>query len=100
FKNTLRMRMFKMMGLALGSIGVASYFAATGGVPAESQWLFWTAIGLATTASAGYAWRIATRVHHSLENISHVARQIAAGNLTLELESDPDPDISKLNFYL
>lgn len=100
FQNTLRMRMLKMMMLAIGSIGVASYLAATGGVPPESQGLFWAAIGLATTASAWYGWRIATRVHHSLENIARVARQIAAGNLTIELESDADPDIRKLNFYL
>ncbi len=99
FKNTVGMRMLKTMMLAIGGIGVSSYFAATGGVPAESQGLFWTAIGLTTAASAWYAWRIASRLQHSFDKLAHVARQIAAGNLTTELESDSDPDINKLNFY-
>ncbi|HEY9281193.1 MAG TPA: PAS domain-containing protein, partial [Eoetvoesiella sp.] len=100
FRNTLRSRIFRMMVLAIGAIGASSYFATTGGVPAQSQWIFWPGVGLAAAATLWYGWITAQRAHNSLEDAARIARQIAAGNLTMALDSDSDPDINKLNFYL
>jgi aerotaxis receptor len=48
----------------------------------------------------GYGWIIAQRMLTSLSDATRQARQISAGNLTLELEEGQSKEVNDLNFYL
>jgi len=101
WRNSLRASMFRMAALAVAAIGGAGYFAATGGVPAQWQWAAWAALGLLTAGMLGYGWIISRRVIDSLDHAAHMARQIAAGNLTSEIGAlEGGDEVGKLKFYL
>jgi len=100
FSDSLRAGMFRMATMAIAAIGIAAYFAATGGVPETIQWYVWPGLALLTAGMLGYGWTIARRIVNSLQGAAQVARQIAAGNLTSALEQSYRGEVSKLNFYL
>ncbi len=100
FHNGLRASMFRMSAMGVAAIAGASYFAATGGVPADWAWAAWPVLGLLTAGMLGYGWVVAKRIVDSLEDAAQVARQIAAGNLTAELANKAGGEVSRLSFYL
>ena len=100
FKNTLRASLLRMAALGAGAIALGAWYAATGGVPANQVWFAWPAIGLLTSGMLGYGWMVAQRVISSLDDAARVARQISAGNLTLELHEGESAEVNNLNFYL
>ena len=100
FQKTLRASMLRMSVLGLAAIATGAYFAAQGGVPAVHAWWVWPAIGLLTAGMLGYGWVVAQRVISSLDDAARVARQISAGNLTLELQPGESAEVNNLNSYL
>lgn len=100
FRKTLRASLLRMSTMAAGAIAIGSYYAATGGVPAAHTWFAWPAIGVLTAGMLGYGWIVAQRVISSLDDAARVARQISAGNLTLELHQGESEEVNNLNFYL
>ena len=100
FQKTLRASLLRMSTFGVAGIGLATYFAATGGVPSAHAAWAWPAIGLLTAGMLGYGWVVAQRIITSLDEAARVARQISAGNLTLELEQGESAEVNNLNFYL
>src|SRR5690606_14515311 len=66
FHNGLRASMFRMSAMGVAAIAGASYFAATGGVPADWAWAAWPVLGLLTAGMLGYGWVVAKRIVDSL----------------------------------
>ncbi len=100
FAKTLRAGMFRMAALSTAAIAVTSWFALTGGVPAPYQGWALAGIGAATLASLAYGWRIAQRVVMPLEGAAKIARQVASGNLQIDIDADQEGEVGNLYFYL
>ena len=100
FQKTLRASLLRMATLGAGAIALGAWYAATGGVPSGQAWVAWPAIGVLTAGMLGYGWIVAQRVISSLDDAARVARQISAGNLTLELHQGESAEVNNLNFYL
>ncbi|OXR49519.1 chemotaxis protein [Pusillimonas sp. T2] len=100
FNNSLRSSLLRMSAMGLGAIGIASWFAAQGGVPSGQAWYVWPAVGVLTAGMLGYGWLVAQRAITSLADAARVARQISAGNLTLALQEGKSDEVNNLNFYL
>lgn len=100
FSSSLRISMLRMTAMGLAAIGISAYTAATGGVSTSQSMVFWPVVGILTAGMLGYGWVIAQRVVNSLKEAARQARQISAGNLTLELEEGKSDEVNELNFYL
>ncbi|WP_442597298.1 methyl-accepting chemotaxis protein [Parapusillimonas sp. JC17] len=100
FSNTLRAGMLRMATLTTATIAAASWFALTGGMPDAYRWWALGGIAAATIASLAYGWVIAQRVVQPLEGAARIARQIAAGNLLIDIDADQRGEVGNLYFYL
>lgn len=100
FSRSLRSGILRTSAMGVAAIAVSAYYAATGGVPTSHQYYAWPLIGLLTAGMLGYGWIIAQRMLTSLNDAARQARQISAGNLTLELEEGQSKEVNNLNFYL
>ena len=100
FEKTLRAGMFRMAALSTATIVAATWFAFAGGIPAAYQAWVLAGIGVATLANLAYGWRVALRVINPLEGASRIARQIAAGNLQINIDADKEGEVGDLYFYL
>ncbi|MBC7202007.1 MAG: PAS domain-containing protein, partial [Pusillimonas sp.] len=100
FNRSLRSGMLRTSAMGVAAIAIGAYYAATGGIPESHRYYAWPAIGLLTAGMLGYGWIIAQRMLTSLSDATRQARQISAGNLTLELEEGQSKEVNDLNFYL
>lgn len=100
FRKRLRSAMFRMTLMASVAIGIASYFAATGGIPKDLNWVVWPILALLTAGTFGYGWMIAQRITNSLGEAARIARQVAAGNLAATIDTDGSDELGRLRFYL
>lgn len=100
FEDSLRAGMFRMAILSTATIAVASALTMMGGIPAPYQAWALAGIGVATLANLAYGWRIAQRVIKPLEGAAKIARQIAAGNLQIDIDADSKGEVGNLYFYL
>lgn len=100
FGQTLRAGMFRMAVLSTATIGAATWFAATGGLPAQQQGLILAGLCIATLGNLAYGWLIVERIISPLDNAAKIARQIAAGNLQIEINTEQQGEIGVLYFYL
>ncbi len=100
FRKRLRASMFRMAVMASVAIGIASYFAATGGVSGQQHWFVWPALAALTAGTFGYGWLIARRITASLNQAARIARQVAAGNLNTAIDGDSSDELGRLRFYL
>src|SRR3546814_11290006 len=92
--------MFRMAMLPTATIAVAPWLALIGGVAAPYQWWALAGIGAATIASLAYGWHIAQCVIKPLEGAAKIARQVAAGNLQIAIDTDQQGEVGNLYFYL
>lgn len=103
FNRSLRASMFRMSMLAIATTLTASYFALTGGVPANAQlWISGLLLG-AMGMMMGYGWIISQRVTQPLNKAAMIAQQIAAGNLGIDIDCPPSQEhdeVSQLYFCL
>ncbi len=100
FRKRLRASMFRMAVMASVAIGIASYYAATGGVSGQAHWVVWPVLAALTAGTFGYGWIIAKRITASLNQAARIARQVAAGNLNTSIEADSSDELGRLRFYL
>ncbi|NGM87596.1 PAS domain-containing protein [Parapusillimonas sp. SGNA-6] len=100
FADTLKAGMFRMAALSTGTIAVSAWFAATGGLPAEHRAWALAGIGVATLANLAYGWRIAERMIKPLQGAAKIARQVAAGNLQIDIDTEQRGEVGNLYFYL
>src|SRR5690606_37894623 len=100
FSNRLRAGMLRMATLTTATIAAASWFALTGGMPDAYRWWALGGIAAATIAGLAYGWVIAQRVVQPLEGAARIARQIAAGNLLIDIDADQRGEVGNLYFYL
>lgn len=100
FRKRLRASMFRMAVMASVAIGIASYFAATGGVSGQAHWYVWPVLAALTIGTFGYGWLIAKRITTSLKQAARIARQVAAGNLNAAIDGDCNDELGRLRFYL
>src|SRR5690606_34696826 len=88
FSSSLRASMLRMALLSTLTTLVVAWFALSGGVPAGKETFFMAGLAGALVAMFGYGWAIAQRVLRPLSGVTGIARQIAAGNLQLNIEGD------------
>src|SRR3546814_8533704 len=88
--------MFRMAMLTTATIAVATWLALIGGVAAPYQWWALAGIGAATIASLAYGWHIAQCVIKPLEGAAKIARQVAAGNLQIDIDTDQQGEVGNL----
>lgn len=100
FNRSLRSGLLRTCTMGAGAIAISAYYAATGGMPSSHALYAWPAIGLLALGMMGYGWVITRRMLISLNDAAHQARQVSAGNLTLELEEGESQEVNNLNFYL
>ncbi|NYT61891.1 PAS domain S-box protein [Alcaligenaceae bacterium] len=100
FKPSLRAGMFRMAVLSTAIIAIATWFAATGGLPAKQHSLILAGLGIATLGNLAYGWLITQRIIKPLDNAAKIARQIAAGNLQIEIDTEQTGEVGTLYFYL
>lgn len=100
FSPSLRAGMLRVSLLFTATLGAATWFASTGGLDGAEQGWFLAGIGTGTAASLAYGWVIAQRVIKPLEGAAKVARQIAAGNLQIDIDTDQQGEVGNLYFYL
>lgn len=100
FAPGLRTGMLRMTVLATLATAVATWFAANGGIPPDLRLPVLAGLGLAVTASFAYGWVISRRVIEPLEGVAGIARQIAAGNLQLRINTEQPGETGKLYFYI
>ena len=100
FGHTLKAGMFRMAALSTVTLAIATWFAVTGGVPAPYQWWALGGIAAGALASLSYGWVIAQRVVRPLDGAAQIARQVAAGNLQLDIDADQKGEVGNLYFYL
>lgn len=98
FSSSLKAGLFRASVLILATLGVATFFA-TGHSLTEEQYP-WLLGGLATgtVLSFTYAWQVIRKLTVPMEDAAEIARQVAAGNLQLEIDTDYTGDIG--NLYL
>lgn len=100
FSSSLRAGLFRAALLFIGVTGTATYHAVTGGATADQQpWLL-GGIALGTLAALGYGWRVVQSVASPLEDAADIARQVAAGNLQLDIDNTHTGEIGTLYFSL
>ena len=100
FSASLRASMLRMALLSTVVTIVAAWFAVNGGISAEQAPFFLGGIGAALIATFAYGWVIARRVLKPLQGVTDIARQIAAGNLQLNIESDRADEAGELLFHM
>lgn len=100
FAPTLMAGMFRMAALSTATIIIATWFAASGGVPANYHAWVLGGIAAATAVSLAYGWRIAQRIVQPLDGAARIARQIAAGNLNIDIDAEQKGEVGKLYFYM
>ncbi|QAA92964.1 methyl-accepting chemotaxis protein [Pollutimonas thiosulfatoxidans] len=100
FAPTLKAGMFRMAALSTATIFGATWFAATGGVPADYRAWVLAAIAAGTAASLAYGWRIAQGIVKPLAGAARIARQIAAGNLRIDIDTEQPGEVGNLYFYM
>jgi aerotaxis receptor len=100
FAKTLKAGMFRMAALSTITIAGATWLALTGGVAPQYQAWALAAISVGTLASLAYGWCIAQRVVKPLEGAAKIARQVAAGNLLIDIDADQEGEVGNLYFYL
>lgn len=100
FSSSLRASMLRMTLLSTAATAVATWFAATGGIPANLQLPILALLAAGIAATFGYGWVISRRVLHPLQGVTDIARQIAAGNLQLQIETDRTGEVGELYFHL
>jgi aerotaxis receptor len=100
FAKTLRAGMFRMAVLSTATIAGATWLALTGGVTPQYQLWVLAGICAGTVASLAYGWRIAQRVVKPLEGAAKIARQVAAGNLLIDIDANQEGEVGNLYFYL
>ncbi|HUG59396.1 MAG TPA: methyl-accepting chemotaxis protein [Candidimonas sp.] len=100
FESTLRAGMFRMATLSTATIVAATWFAATGGLPPQHRSWMLAALAIATLGNLAYGWAIAQRVIKPLDNAAKIARQIASGNLQIEIDTQQEGEVGNLYFYL
>ncbi|NYT35493.1 PAS domain-containing methyl-accepting chemotaxis protein [Allopusillimonas soli] len=102
FSRGLKAGLLRAAILLCLPMAAIAWYAAHGGVPAEQgPWLLGAA---AVLAAAGllHGWQTARRFIRPLEGAADIARQVAAGNLDIVIDADPDEngEVGKLYFYL
>ncbi|WP_397474175.1 methyl-accepting chemotaxis protein [Pusillimonas sp.] len=101
FSRGLRISVMRMSLAAFLAIGASAYFAATGGVPQEWQWVAWPLIGLLTAGMFAQGYSLSRRVLQSIDKMAETARQVSAGNLTTELgQGNQNDELGRVTFYL
>jgi aerotaxis receptor len=100
FSPTLRAGMLRVSALFLATLAGATWFAATGGLEGTARTLMLGGIGAGALLSLGYGWVVAQRVIKPLEGAAKVARQVAAGNLQIAIDTSEQGEVGNLYFYL
>ncbi|RTZ47588.1 PAS domain S-box protein [Candidimonas sp. SYP-B2681] len=100
FHNTLGAGMFRMAVATTATVAASVWFAVNGGFPPGYQWWGVGALSLITAANLAYGWHIAQRIIKPLDSAAKVARQVAAGNLRIDIDTDQAGEVGTLFFYL
>jgi len=100
FHNTLSAGMFRMAVATTATIAATLWFALNGETYAQHQWWFVGGVGLVTAANLTYGWHIARRIIAPLNGAAKIARQIAAGNLQIAIDTEQPGEVGSLFFYL
>lgn len=100
FASGLRAGMLRMTLLSTLATLLATWFAATGGIPPHLQIPVLAALAACTLGTYAYGWVVSQRVVQPLRSMTEIARQIAAGNLQLHIETDQGDESGELYFYV
>src|SRR5690606_11860958 len=100
FADTLKAGMFRMATLSTATLGVAAWFAIGGGVPEAYKWWALGGLGLSAVITLAYGWKIANGVVKPLNEAAKIARQVAAGNLQIDIDGERGGEVGNLYFYL
>ncbi len=100
FHNTLGAGMFRMAVATTATVAASVWFALNGGFPAGYQWWAVGALSLITAANLAYGWHIAQCILKPLDGAAKIARQVAAGNLQIDIDTDQAGEVGTLFFYL
>src|SRR5690606_619493 len=86
--------------LSTGSTLQATWYAAAGGIPEDYRSALLAVLAAEIGATFRYGWKISQRVIHPLEDVADIARQIAAGNLRVPVDTEEAGETGKLYFYI
>lgn len=100
FSPSLRAGMLRMTLLSAAATAVAAWFAATGGIPEPLQVPVLGGVLLATLGACSYCWLISHRLLKSQRHITGIAREISAGNLQMQVDTELAGGSDKLYFYM
>lgn len=100
FHNTFVAGMFRMAAATTATVAASLWFALSGGFPAEYEWWLASGLCLITIANLVYVWRIARRIIKPLDSAAKIARQVAAGNLQIDIDTQQTGEVGTLFFYL
>lgn len=100
FSRGLRASMLRMTLLSTAATLTALWFAVSGGLPEHLQLPILGLVGAAVLATFGYGWVVAQRVIQPLGNVADIARQIAAGNLQVQIDTERSDEAGQLYFHL
>lgn len=96
----LRARMLRMTLLSTSATLLATWFALTGGVPEDYRILIMATLAAAVTGTFAYGWSVFRRVIEPLQGVADIARQIAAGNLQVEIDTEQPGETGMLYFHI
>src|SRR5690554_5661798 len=57
-------------------------------------------MGLITVGIFAYGWRVERRITKPLEGAADIARQVAAGNLGVQIDAAQEGEVGNLYFYM
>lgn len=100
FQNTFVAGMFRMAIAMTTTVAASAWFAVNGGFPPESKWWLVGGLCLMTIANLAYCGHIARSIIKPLNSAAKIARQVAAGNLQIDIDTQQEGEVGTLMFYL
>lgn len=100
FRSEIRAQILRMTALSCATTAAAVWFAVNGGLPESYRMLASAMLSAGVMGTVLSGWRISCRATRPLRDVTHIARQIAAGGLQLQIDTTHSGDIGKLYFYM
>lgn len=100
FRPGLRAGLLRLSIISLLLVAGASALAFSAGLPDTQKWWLGGALAAGAVFMLAYGWRLAQSVLSPLEDAAGIARQMAAGNLRVQMNTQARGEIGELYFYL
>lgn len=100
FSGGLQAGILRLAILFSTLIGTATWFAVTGGMTEDQRPWVLSGLTLGTAGAFWYGWAMSKRILQPLKSVLDVVRQIAAGNLVVQVDTDDQEHSGTIHFYV